>query len=86
MEPAAATDHLTLQHRQHVRGLHLQPAQTAGRAGQREDEAGGRAEEHAGPGRRLQEQVRLDDGVTFYRINPQKYIFSFFLMARECAC
>ena len=57
VEPAAGADHLPLQHRRHVRGLHRQPAQTAGRPGQREDEAGGRAEEHAGSGGGLQEQV-----------------------------
>jgi len=50
MEPAAGSDHHPLKHRRHVRGLHRQPAQTARRARQREDEAGGRAEEHAGPG------------------------------------
>lgn len=57
VEAAAGTDHHTLQHGRHVRGLHLQPAQTAGWARQREGQAGGRAEEHANPGGGLQEQV-----------------------------
>ena len=57
VEPAAGADYLPLQHRRHVRGLHRQPSQTARWPGQWEDEAGGRAQEHAGLGRGLQEQV-----------------------------
>lgn len=63
VEPAAGTDHHTLQHRRHVRGLHRQPAQTAGQPGQRQDEAGGRPAQHAGPGGGLQEQVSVGGGV-----------------------
>lgn len=57
MEPPPGPDHRPLQHRLHVRGLHCQPAQTARQPGQRQDEAGGRPSQYAGPGGGLQEQV-----------------------------
>lgn len=59
MESASEPDGHTFQHRRHVRGLHLQPPQTAGQPGQRQDEAGGRPAQHAGTGRGLQKQVSL---------------------------